>query len=125
METNNSGFNPNFGDVFGGKQKMNTTAVVVLAIIGILLSWCCSPIGIILAIIAVVMVTNKLNAYKRNPAGFYGAENLNVAKIISYISLGINILFLCWTIYSLATMDWEVIMRQYQDILNEAERADY
>lgn len=125
METNNSGFNPNFGDVFGGKQKMNTTAIVVLAIIGILLSWCCSPIGIILAIIAVVMVTNKLNAYKRNPAGFYGAENLNVAKIISYISLGINILFLCWTIYSLATMDWEVIMRQYQDILNEAERADY
>lgn len=125
METNNSGFNPNFGDVFGGKQKMNTTAIVVLAIIGILLSWCCSPIGIILAIIAVVMVTNKLNAYKRNPAGFYGAENLNVAKIISYISLGINILFLCWTIYSLATMDWEVIMQQYQDILNEVERADY
>ncbi len=125
METNNSGFNPNFGDAFGGKQKMNTTAIVVLAIIGILLSWCCSPIGIILAIIAVVMVTNKLNAYKQNPTNFYGTENLNVAKIISYISLGINILFLCWTIYRLATMDWEVIMQQYQDILNEAERADY
>lgn len=124
MEINNSGFNPNFGDAFSGKQKMNTTAIVVLAVIGILLSWCCSPVGIVLAIIAVVMVTNKWNAYKQNPSGFYGTENLNTARIISYVSLAINVLFLLWTIYSLATTDWETIMQQYQDILNEAERVD-
>ncbi|MDO5105114.1 CCC motif membrane protein [Capnocytophaga sp.] len=124
METNNSGFTPNFGGNFEGKQKIDVTAVYVLAVIGILLSWCCSPIGIILAVIAVILVSNKLSAYKSNPSGYFGVENLNTAKIIAYVALGLNILFLIWTVYRLATTDWNVIMQQYQDILQQAEQMD-
>lgn len=106
------------------KQPINVTTIYILAIAGILLSFCCSPIGIILAIIAVVMSANKMNAYKLNPSLFVGVEQLKTAQIVAYISLGINILLTIYFVYSLATGGLEQMMEAIEEGMRQAESYD-
>ena len=85
------------------RQPINSVAIYVLAIIGILFSWCCAPITLVLAIIAVVMSVNKMKAYKQSPNSFRGVESLKNAQIIAYISLGLNLVWFVFLIYNLST----------------------
>lgn len=106
------------------KQKIETTGIYVLSIVGGLLSLCCGPLGLILAIIGVVMASNKMKAYKENPKSFIGIENLKTAQVISYVALGLSILLSIYMVYMMAT-SWETIMESYQMGLEQAGGGSY
>ncbi|MDO4228340.1 MAG: CCC motif membrane protein [Capnocytophaga sp.] len=122
MEENNN-FSLNFGNS-EAKQKIETTTIIVLVVIGIVFSLCCA-IGLIPAVIAVILVSNKMKAYQKNPSKYFGIENLKTAQILSYIALAINILVVIWIIYSLATTDWEQIQKIYLESYEQSEGVDF
>lgn len=97
------------------KQPIGVTAIYVLAIIGFLFAICCGPIGLILAVIAVVLSVNKMSAYKQNPSAYVGIESLKTAQIVAYISLAINVLATFYFIYAMATGGYEQIIRAFEE----------
>lgn len=119
MDNNTTFFSPNFGDS-GMKQPINTTLIYVFAVLGIVFALCCG-MGIIFAIISVILSVSKMNAYKVNPTAYIGVEGLKTAQLVSYISLGINVLVFIWVLFSLLTTDWNVFMQQYQEILRNVD----
>ena len=58
---------------------------------------------------------------KVNPTAYIGIEGLKTAQLVSYISLGINVLVFIWVLFSLLTTDWNVFMQQYQEILRNVD----
>lgn len=118
--------NTNFENSMGEyKQPINVTPIYILAILGIVLALCCGLVSLILAIIAVVMSVNKMNAYKLNPSAFTGVEQLKTAQIVAYISLGINILIVVISfVYLLTTGAWEQMINAFEEGMRQAESYD-
>ncbi|ATA88892.1 CCC motif membrane protein [Capnocytophaga stomatis] len=119
METNDT-FNLNFGQPSDFKKSISTTLIYVLAILGAVFSLCCC-VGIIPSIIAVVIASNRVSQYQKNPSAYTGYDELKTARIVAFVALGINILVFLWILYSLFTTDWSEIMRQYEEILQNAQ----
>ena len=74
-----------------------------------------------LQLFSVILSVSKMNAYKVNPTAYIGVEGLKTAQLVSYISLGINVLVFIWVLFSLLTTDWNVFMQQYQEILRNVD----
>jgi uncharacterized membrane protein len=71
-------------------QKLNTTAVYILSIVGILC--CCIGLGTIAAIIALVIAINQLKKYNENPELYSNGKAMKSAKTVAIISLIISII---------------------------------
>lgn len=72
----------------------NATAVLVLGIISIVLSFCYGVFGVTLGIIAIVLSNKDLKLYNTNPDLYKGIQNLNAGRICGIIGLSIGSLFL-------------------------------
>lgn len=91
---------------------------MALAIVGTVLGMC-SPccIGFILGIVAIVMA---IQVKKKFESGDYaGAESsAKNAKILSFIAIGIAVLFLTYT-----GLNWESSMEQYQEVMEQYQEG--
>jgi|SRR5690554_503362 len=85
------------------KQKLpNSTAVLVLGIVSILSSCCCTIIvGGIPAIIGLVLAKKDTALYNSNPELYEGYNNLKTGRILNIIGLALGVISLIWTIYSI------------------------
>lgn len=81
MDTLNPGqTGQQFQPQFGGQQPVpNSTTVLVLGILSIVLCWCYGLIGLILGIIAVVLSNKAKVLYEANP-GMYTVSSYNNLK---------------------------------------------
>ncbi|MEP0478673.1 MAG: CCC motif membrane protein, partial [Nonlabens sp.] len=72
-------------------QKLNTTLVYILSVIGFL---CCCfyGVGTIAAIIAIVVASKELNKYNANPQQFVNGKAMKTAKTVAIISLVISLI---------------------------------
>lgn len=104
------------------QQKLNSTIVYVLAILG-LLCCCFGGIGFILAGIAFFIANSKLNAAKLNPENYEPAsvKAMNTAKIVALVILLINLLYLVMTIYRISTVGWDELMEQSQEMMEQMQ----
>ncbi|WP_035694505.1 CCC motif membrane protein [Flavobacterium soli] len=75
------------------RELPNATAVLVLGIISIVLSFCYGIFGIILGIIALVLSNKDLKLYNANPEIYNGIQNLRAGRICGIIGLSIGSLF--------------------------------
>jgi hypothetical protein len=93
------------------KQKLNTTLVYVLAIIAFPCC-CCAGLGIIPAAIAYFIANGKLKEAMENPEEYENIQAMNTAKIVTIIAIVINLIYLAFTIYRIATVGWDELMEQ-------------
>ncbi|NOY47043.1 MAG: hypothetical protein GXO84_02305 [Chlorobi bacterium] len=100
------------------KQKLNSTIVYVLAILGFLCC-CFGGIGFIFAGIAFFMAQSKLKEAYANPENYENIEGMKTAKIIALVVLIINLLFLIRVIYVISTVGWDVMMEQSREMIEQ------
>lgn len=100
------------------KQKLNSTIVYVLAILGFLCC-CFGGLGFIFAGIAFFMAQSKLKEAYANPENYENIEGMKTAKIIALVVLGINLLYLIMTIYRIYTTGWDVMMEQSRELMEQ------
>jgi len=104
------------------KQKLNSTIVYVLAILGFLCC-CIGGLGFILAGIAFYIANTKLKEAYVNPENYENIEGMKTAKIVALVSLIINLLFFVYAIYSVSTVGWDEMIRTYTEALEQAKQA--
>ena len=95
-------------------QKLNTTAVYVLSILGIL---CCCfwGIGFVLSIIAFVIATNELKKYAANPEEYSNGKAMKNARVLAIVALIISGIMAAWTAYDyFAYSEYERVERQIE-----------
>ncbi|MBT8263170.1 MAG: hypothetical protein KJO05_10135 [Bacteroidia bacterium] len=101
------------------KQKLNTTVVYILSIVGFLCC-CFAGLGIVPAAIAFFIANGKVKEWKANPENYENGNAMNTAKIIALVVLIINALYLAWSIYSIYAMGgWEAYMEESRRRMEE------
>lgn len=92
-------------------QKLNTTLVYILSIVGILCC-CVYGLGTITSIIAIVIASKELKKYNANPEGYSNGSAMKTARIFSFISLFISLIglaFVIWAFLNPCTFfDWYI-----------------
>ena len=96
-------------------KELKPTIVYVLSSISIICC-CFAGLGVLLAGPAFMIANNKLKTADGTEIGY---KSMSSAKTFALVMLIINGLYLIWTIYSLATTDWDVFMEQYQNALDQ------
>lgn len=103
-------------------QKLpNGTAVLVLGIVSIVMSCCCTVvIGGIPAIIGLVLAKKDLALYNSNPALYDNYNNLKTGRILCFIGLALGVITLLWNIYSIQSIGgWDAYMQMIQDAMEQ------
>ncbi|MCH9661721.1 MAG: DUF4190 domain-containing protein [Bacteroidetes bacterium] len=102
------------------QQKLpNSTLILVFGIISIVTCCCYGVLGLIFAIIALVMAKKATALYMEAPEQYSGFQNVKTGKILAYIGLGLNILYLGYTIWLFATLGTEGIMNMQQEMMEQ------
>ncbi len=86
-------------------QKLNTTAVYILAILGFVC--CCFAIGWIPALIAVILAVKGVKKYEENPDMYSNGASMKSAKVVAIVALVISILYAIYAIYFLLQFEGE------------------
>lgn len=80
----------------------NSTAVLVLGILSIVMCWCWGIIGLIMGIIALVLASKGNTEYQANPQAYTQSsyKNLHAGKICAIIGTSLSgAYFVFWIIY--------------------------
>lgn len=103
MEPTSENQTPPTGSTFQVQQTIpNSTAVLVLGILSIVLCWCWGIVGLTLGIIAIVFSSKGEKLYKENPTGYTegSLKNMQAGKICAIIGTAISGLYvLIYIIY--------------------------
>lgn len=103
---------------FGQSQVPNSTAVLVLGILSIVFCFCYGIIGIVLGIIAIVLASKGMAAYKANPSGYSlsSFNNLKAGRICGIIGLILSCIYIVFIIVyiaiigaAFAAMPWDMV----------------
>ncbi|MEP2279604.1 CCC motif membrane protein [Maribacter sp.] len=96
----------------------NATLILVLGIVGYLCC-CFAGIGIIPAGIAFFLATKSEKIYKESPETYDNYQQIKTGKIVSLIALILCALMVIRFIYVLTTSDWDLLMEQQQEIMEQ------
>jgi hypothetical protein len=92
-------------------QKLNTSLVYILSVIGFLCC-CVYGIGTIAAIIALVVANKELAKYNANPDEYINGNAMKTARTVAIVSLFISFIGLAFVIWSLVNpcvfFDWYI-----------------
>jgi uncharacterized membrane protein len=79
-------------------QKLNSTLVIILSIVGIICCWIYG-LGTIAAIVAIIIANKELKKYNENPEVYSNFSAMKSARTFSIISLIISFIGLAFTIW--------------------------
>ena len=96
-------------------KELKPTIVYVLSSISILCC-CFAGLGVLLAGPAFMIANNKLKTADGTEHDF---KSMNSAKTFALVMLIINGLYLLYSIYYFSTTDWDAIMEQYRNALEQ------
>jgi hypothetical protein len=101
METNNTN-TPGQSSL----QVPNSTAVLVLGILSIVMCWCWGIIGLTLGIIGLILAGKGDKEYKLNPSGYSEGsyKNLKAGRICAIIGTSLSGLYVVFLIIYLTIM---------------------
>ncbi|HAI40700.1 MAG TPA: hypothetical protein DCM40_22685 [Maribacter sp.] len=101
------------------QQKLpNATLILILGIAGYLCC-CFAGIGIIPAGIAFFLATKSEKIHKENPELYDNYKQIKTGKTVSLIALILCALMVIRFIYVITTSDWDAMMEQQQEILEQ------
>lgn len=99
------------------KQKLpNATLILVFGILAIL-SCCCYGLGVVFAIVAIILAKKADTLYLENPELYSGYKNVKIGKILSYIGLVINVIYLIIVIYIYINIGPEEMQRMSDEMM--------
>jgi len=102
------------------QQKLpNSTLILIFGIVSIATCCCYGVIGLVFAIIALVMAKKATEIYNENPEQYTGYKNVKTGKILSYIGILLNVLYLGYVIFLFTSFGTEGIMNMQQEILEK------
>lgn len=104
------------------KQKLNSTIVYVLSILGFLCC-CFGGLGFIPSGIAFYIAQSKLKLVKENPENYENIKGMDTAKIVALVVLIINILFFLRVVYVIYTVGWDEMMEPIREAMEQAKQA--
>jgi TRAP-type C4-dicarboxylate transport system permease small subunit len=96
-------------------QKLNTTLVYILSIVGFVCCCWFAGIAIIPTGIAFMIATKELKKYESNPSEYMNGEAMKTAKTVAMVIFIISALYFVYSIYSIATTPWDEFMSQYEE----------
>ena len=104
-------------------KKLNTTLIYVLSSIS-LLCCCFAGLGILLALPSFLIANKKLKEAELNYQEYDAEEikQMSNAKTFALVALVINGLNFLYNVYYFSTTDWDSIMQQYQDALEQYQQ---
>jgi M penetrans paralogue family 26 len=96
------------------KPVPNSTAVLVLGIVSIVLC-CCYGLGLIGGIIALVLHKKALKTYNGNPAEYTSGslKNLNAGRVCAIIGIILSALFIIYLIWIIRNIGIEALSDQH------------
>lgn len=102
------------------QQKLpNATTVLVLGIVSIVGTCCCTGlVGVICGLIGMNLYNKDKVLYDQNPASYTDFNNLNTGRILCIIGLVLGAIQLLYFVYILATIGWDGYMEQMRGITN-------
>ena len=113
--------NNNTTQSFGQKPIPNSTGVLVLGILSIVLCWCYGIVGVILGIIALALSSKGNALYKANPNAYTlsSYNNMKAGKVCGIIGICLSTLIILYFIVilvfvgtALTAMPWGQMMNQ-------------
>lgn len=100
------------------KQKLNSTVVYVLSILGFLCC-CVFGLGIVPSGIAYFMANSKMKEASLAPENYDNISGMKTAKTIALIVVIINVLYLAYSIYRISTTGWDEMLEQSRQMQEE------
>lgn len=95
------------------KQKLpNATAVLVLGILSIVTCCCYGILGLILGIIGLYLAKKDADLYLANTDLYSNYNNIKTGKILCYIGLVLNVIYLLLCVWMIATFGFETLQDQ-------------
>jgi uncharacterized membrane protein len=105
-------------------QKLNTTAVYILSIVGFLCC-CVYGLGTVAAIIALVIASKELKKFNANPDIYSNGKAMKTAKTVAIISLIISLIGLgilaAFYLNQCAFYEWTIEMIEQNPDANQAQ----
>lgn len=86
------------------EQLPGASNAVTMGVVGLVLSFCCWPAGVIFSIIALNGANKADKLHQVNPDAYSGHENVKTAKILAYIGIAMSIIFLILSILYFAAI---------------------
>lgn len=101
-------------------KKLNTTLIYVLSSVS-LLCCCFAGLGVLLALPSFLIANKKLKEATEYPEEYDAQEvkAMTTAKTFALVALCINGLYFVYSIYSIATTDWDVFMEEFNKRMEE------
>jgi hypothetical protein len=105
-------------------KKLNTTLIYVLSSLSILCC-CFAGLGILVALPSFLIANKKLKEAEEFPDEYdvNDVKAMNTAKTFALVALIINGLYFVYSIYSIATTDWDVFMEEYKKAIEQYKQA--
>jgi len=102
------------------KQTLpNSTLILILGIVSILGCCCYGIFGIIAAIVALVLAKKATALYLEEPELYDGFDNVKTGKILSYIGLVLNGVYIVYLIYIITMIGYEGILEAQQKLMEQ------
>ncbi len=103
------------------KEKLPySQSALILGILSIFTACCCYGIvGVILGFIGLNKAKKAIAVHEENPDLYDGINNANTGKITSIIGIVFGVIAIVYLVYILSSGQYEVIMEQYQEIIEE------
>ncbi len=97
-------------------QKLNTTVVYILSIVGFLC--CCAyGLGFVASIIAFILANKELKKYAENPELYSNGKAMKTAKTVALVALIVSGLVTAWTAYNYFAYSDEERMEQTLEMM--------
>jgi len=101
------------------QQKLpNASTIIILGIFGYLCC-CFAGIGAIPSGIAFFMARKSEKIYAENPEQYDNISQIKTGKIVALIALILSVLVMIRWIYVLTTGDWDEMMEQSREMLEQ------
>ena len=101
-------------------KKLNTTLIYVLSSVS-LLCCCFAGLGILLALPSFLIANKKLKEAEQYPEEYEveDVKAMTTAKTFAMVALGINGLYFVYSLYSIATTDWDTFMNEFNQKMEQ------
>ncbi|TXD51300.1 MULTISPECIES: CCC motif membrane protein [unclassified Polaribacter] len=105
-------------------KKLNTTLIYVLSSLS-LLCCCFFGLGVLVALPSFLIANKKLKEAAQFPEeyDFDEVKAMKTAKTFALVALSINGLYFVYSMYSIATTDWDVFLEKYQDAIDQIQQS--
>ena len=103
------------------KEKLPySQSALILGILSIVTACCCGGfIGLIFGFIGLNNSNKAIAIHYENPESFDGINNANTGRITSIIGIVVGLISAAWLIFKLSSGEYQLMIEQYQELLNE------